>query len=137
MSKRSISSTGASLASSGCTSEIAVEFFRIGFVSGVERYRVMAEAADRWQATTRDRPRYRSIAHAITCNWDQLQSTKLNLKRLAAIRDGSQKPTETELLRLALALGISEQDLESLPLLDGESTNAALLSSTSDPLSSQ
>ncbi|MBD2121309.1 hypothetical protein [Trichocoleus sp. FACHB-262] len=27
--------------------------------------------------TTSDRPRYRSMAHAITCNWDQLQSTKL------------------------------------------------------------
>ncbi|MBD2095837.1 hypothetical protein H6F90_11825 [Trichocoleus sp. FACHB-591] len=107
------------------TSEIAVEFFRIGFVPGVERYRVMAEAADKWQATTCDRPRYRSMAHAITCNWDQLQSTKLNPKRLAAIRDGSQKPTETELLRLALALGISEQELELLPLLDEETTNAA------------
>jgi hypothetical protein len=99
-------------------SAIALDFFRLGFDAGVEKYRRMAEALER------DRPQFRSLAHAICTNWDKLTQTKLNPERLAAIRDGK-KPTETELLRIANALSVSEEYLESLPLQDEETTNAA------------
>ncbi|MBD2099254.1 hypothetical protein H6F90_29765 [Trichocoleus sp. FACHB-591] len=97
---------------------ITLDFFRLGFDAGVEKYRRMAEALER------DRPQFRSLAHGICTNWDKLTRTKLNPEKLAAIRDGKKKPTETELLRLALALDVSEEYLESLPLLDEETTNA-------------
>ena len=97
---------------------IALDFFRLGFDAGVEKYRRMAEALER------DQLQYRSLAHAICTNWDKLIRTKLKPERLAAIRDG-EKPTETELLRIANALGVSEDYLEALPLLDEETTNAA------------
>lgn len=99
-------------------SVIALDFFRLGFGAGVEKYKRMAEALER------DRPQFRSLAHAICTNWDKLSRTKLKPDRLAAIRDGSKKPTETELLRIALALGVSEEYLDSLPLLDEETANA-------------
>lgn len=108
------------------TSEIAVEFFRIGFVSGVERYRVMAEAADNWKATTGER-HYRSLSQAITCNWDILGQTRLVLDKLAAIRDGKRKPTELELARIALALKVTEEYLESLPLIDKEENGVSTI----------
>jgi pyrroloquinoline quinone (PQQ) biosynthesis protein C len=78
----------------------------------------MVEAADQWAAATGSRPQFRSLAHAIILNWDKLQATKLIPEKLAAIRDGKKKPTELELARIALALGITEEYLESLPLLD-------------------
>nr|WP_290224040.1 hypothetical protein [Trichocoleus desertorum] len=104
-------------------SEVAVEFFRRGFPGGVAQYRQLVQEADCWVNATSDRPHYRSLAHAIHCNWDKLQGPKLKPERLAAIRDGN-KPTETELLRLALALGVAEEYLEALPQQDQETTNA-------------
>ncbi|HEY9644372.1 MAG TPA: hypothetical protein V6C57_28010 [Coleofasciculaceae cyanobacterium] len=97
---------------------IALDFFRLGFKAGVEKYKRMAEAVER------DQIQFRSLTHAIICSWDKLQSTKLSIERLAAIRDGKARPTESELLRLALALGVTEEYLESLPLQDEETTNA-------------
>lgn len=96
-------------------SEIALEFFRIGFANGLERYRVMAEAADKWEASISDRPQYRSLAQAIALNWDKLQASRVSPEKLAAIRDGKKKPTELEAARLALALGLTEVELEALP----------------------
>ncbi|MEP0872878.1 helix-turn-helix domain-containing protein [Trichocoleus desertorum AS-A10] len=99
-------------------SAIALDFFRLGFDAGVEKYKRMAQALER------DRPQFRSLAHAICTNWDKLTQTKLNPEKLAAIRDGKKQPTELELVRIANALGVSEEYLESLPLLDEETTNA-------------
>jgi hypothetical protein len=101
-------------------SEVAVEFFRRGFPGGVAQYRQLAQEADCWVSVTSAQPQFRSLAQAITCSWDQLQHTKLTPEKLAAIRDGKNQPTETELLRLALALNVAEEYLASLPLHDGE-----------------
>lgn len=64
--------------------------------------------------------KYKSLTQAVMRNWDLLTATKIPLERLKLFRDGGDRPTEVELLRLAIALNLSEDCLQSLPLKTGE-----------------
>jgi hypothetical protein len=59
---------------------------------------------------------FKSISHAIVRNWDHLvKNSRIPKERLLAIRDGD-CPSDLEYARLALALKVTEEELESLPL---------------------
>jgi hypothetical protein len=107
-------------------SDVALDVFRKGLPNAAVEFRKMAQEVDcLLNVVAPDRPHYRSLSQAITCNWDMLGQTRLVLDKLAAIRDGKRKPTELELARIALALKVSEEYLESLPLIDKEESGVS------------
>lgn len=58
---------------------------------------------------------YKSVAQLIMRNWDALKEyDRIPTNRLNAMRDDSDRPTELEIARLALALGLDESYVEQL-----------------------
>jgi hypothetical protein len=58
---------------------------------------------------------YKSLAQLVMRNWDVLtEYDRIPVDRLKAMRDDGDRPTELEVARLALALGLDEGYVESL-----------------------
>lgn len=100
-------------------SDIALDIFRKGLPVIMEENAAAIAKNMRLQAAFNQRYDYTSLSQAITCNLDTLLQTRIDPQRLAAIRDGKVTPDPLELARLALALGVSEEYLENLPLNGG------------------
>lgn len=96
--------------------EIASAMLRAGMASVLEEVQRLCEA-DNALGLRSPQPEYHSLCEAILANWDFLLENcqRIDPQRLIAIRDGKAEPSEVELLRLANALGVSEEYLEGLP----------------------
>lgn len=70
--------------------------------------------------TVSDSEPLKSLQQLILRNWALLaESSGVDLERLKLLRDGKGEPSEVEVLRIALALGLSESFVSSLPLQNG------------------
>ena len=62
----------------------------------------------------------KSLQQLVLRNWALLAETSgVDLERLKILRDGKGEPSEAEVLRIALALGLSESFVSDLPLKNG------------------
>ena len=79
--------------------------------------RVVRDAADQGKIPPlkRETDSYNSIAQLVMRNWESISSYgKIPADRLKAMRDDGDRPTELEIARLALALGLEEAYIEQL-----------------------
>lgn len=69
-------------------------------------------------ASATDQPK--SLQQVILRNWAVLaESSGIELEQLKKLRDGNTKPSEVEILRIALTLNLSESFVSGLPLQNG------------------
>jgi len=62
----------------------------------------------------------KSLQQLVLRNWAVLaENSGVDLERLKLLRDGQGEPSEVEVLRIALALNLSESFVSSLPLKNG------------------
>lgn len=62
----------------------------------------------------------KSLQQLVLRNWALLaENSGVNLERLKLLRDGKGEPSEVEVLRIALSLGLSESFVSNLPLKNG------------------
>jgi hypothetical protein len=62
----------------------------------------------------------KSLQQLVLRNWAVLaENSGVDLERLKLLRDGQGEPSEVEILRIALALSLSESFVSSLPLKNG------------------
>ena len=79
--------------------------------------RAIRDAADQGKIPPlkRETDSYNSIAQLVMRNWEAISSYgKIPADRLKAMRDDGDRPTELEIARLALALGLEEATIEQL-----------------------
>ncbi|MBE9182530.1 hypothetical protein IQ268_28680 [Oculatella sp. LEGE 06141] len=71
-------------------------------------------------ATSSDGEAPKSLQQLVLRNWAVLaENSGVDLERLKLLRDGQGEPSEVEVLRIALALTLSESFVSSLPLKNG------------------
>lgn len=70
--------------------------------------------------TVSDNELPKSLQQLVLRNWALLaENSGVDLERLKILRDGKGEPSEAEVLRIALALGLSESFVSDLPLKNG------------------
>jgi hypothetical protein len=70
--------------------------------------------------TVSDSEPLKSLQQLVLRNWALLaENSGVDLERLKLLRDGKGQPSEVEVLRIALALGLSESFVSGLPLQNG------------------